>query len=451
MVAAALLAAALLAPPARAASHALLMTLDYGGTPSVLPGMDLDGRMAREIAIGMGVPERNIVWLRNQALTFDGMAAALQDLVDVQVQEGDKVFLYYSGHGAQLAGDGAGTSKCSEAIVSADLKLFFDEKLEKLLARLAAKASQVVVMNDSCYSAGQATKGLPAPAGEEVVKLYVAPAATANQAGYACSQPVNRALTRSLGIVDARTSTRMLYVAGTADDEAALATPAGSVATLAWHRCLADPAADLDGNGIVDGEELRACAQRVVDGAARRHHQTITLLGDTRLPLSFATGAGSADAPIVHPGRAFETLRQAADPGIGVELEVVRRRLKIDRDLLDLSVRTARAGYLYLLYVSSDGKLVQLFPNGRDRDNRLAAGAYRFPRPGWGIQAQGPVGSGQLIAFLSTAPRDFTKGAGVEGPFAVREANASAVRALAVTTLDGRYGASRVVTIEEVR
>jgi hypothetical protein len=37
-----------------AANHALIMTIDYSGTPSALPGIDKDGEIATRIAPGHG-------------------------------------------------------------------------------------------------------------------------------------------------------------------------------------------------------------------------------------------------------------------------------------------------------------------------------------------------------------------------------------------------------------
>ena len=285
---------------AHAENHALIMTLDYGATKNPLPatGIEIDGRMAREMAVRMGVPDDNIVWVRNGSLTVEGMDAAFQSLIRGRVHEGDKVFIYYSGHGMQFVNTGDSASKCSEAMVSADLEAFSDARIESALAALAALAAQVIVMNDSCYSGGQATRELGSDLREgEVVKRYVPKTESARNSAYQCDRPVNRALTRSLGVVERRGSSRMMYIAATADNEASLATPLGSMATLAWHQCLAGGSADGGGSGVIDGDELRRCSQRLIDGAGRRHRQTITLVGDGALPLSFAGPESGKAAP----------------------------------------------------------------------------------------------------------------------------------------------------------
>lgn len=438
----------------RAENHALIMTIDYAGTRAQLPptGIEADGRMAAEIAQGMGVPAANIRWLRNGSLGMEGLTAALQDLLNNRVREGDKVFLYYSGHGTQTEGRGV---KCTEGMVSADLRAYTDDKLEAALEALAAKASQVVMLNDSCFSGGQATKSLDRGVGDGAVAkvFYNDKSGAASDADYVCNQPVNKSgLGRTLGVVGAKPSTRMLYIAASADNEVSWAAREGSTATLAWSRCLSNRAADRDGNGIIDGEELRQCAQAMIDRAGGKK-QTITLKGESGLPLSFtasAGGSGGSAAPS-NMSQALETLRRAADPTMLVEISVANPQLKINRDLLDFSVRTAQAGYLYLLHIGTDGKFYQLFPNGRDSNNQVTAGTHRFPRPSWGIQAQGPEGTGYVMAYLSNTPRNFGKELGNEGGFATAAPTAGTVRSLGVVALDGRYGASSVAAIQEVR
>ena len=447
-----------IAAQARAENHALIMTIDYIGTRAQLPptGIEADGRMATQMAQGMGVPAANIRWLRNGSLGLEGMTVAIEDMTRNRIGEGDKVFVYYSGHGTQTENAG-GRSKCTEGMVAADLRPYTDERLEAALDALSAKASQVVMLNDSCFSGGQATKSLDHGLGDGAVAkvFYSEKSGAASDADYACNQPVNKSgLSRTLGVVGARASTRMLYVAASADNEVSWALPSGSTATVAWSRCLANREADRDGNGIIDGEELRTCAQALIDAAGGKR-QTITLRGEAGLPLSFLAGAGASasasSAPVSNPAQALETLRLAADPTIRVEVSIKNARLKIDRDLLDFSVRTERPGYLYLLHIGTDGKFYQLFPNARDSNNFLNAGSHSFPRPAWGIQAQGPEGSGYVMAYLSSAPRNFTKGMATEGGFATAASTAATVHKLGVVALDGRYGASRVATIEEVR
>ena len=435
--------------PAQAANHALIMTIDYAGTKVALPGIDKDGELAVKMAQSMGVPRQNIQWLRNRDLTMGGMSAAVQNLTQNRIADGDKVFMYYSGHGYQKSGN---DSKCTESLVTADFKFFDDERLRQSLDALAAKASQVVMFNDSCFSGGAATKDMASDLDGSVPKLFVdEKSGSAADAGYACGQASNKDFgSRTLGVVSRQRPAQMLYVAASSDSEVSRASPSGSWATQAWAACLWGTGADRDGNGIVNGHELRQCAQAFIDRRFPRP-QTITLVGNADLPVSFVDSGATAPTPVVNPRGTLESLRAAADTRIHVGLSIGKPRLTIGRDLLDFSVTSQRDGYLYLLHVASDGKFYVLFPNKLDTNNYFKVGTQRFPRPAWGIQAQGPVGTSYVMAYLAESPKEFTKDLESEGPFATGEANSDTTRKLGVVALTGRFGASAVVAIQEVK
>jgi hypothetical protein len=435
---------------ALAANHALIMTIDYANTPNALPGIDKDAEIATKIAEGMGVPRQNIKRVRNQELTLAGMSSLLNELVQNRISDGDKVFLYYSGHGYQRSGSGV---KCTESLVSADEKFFEDERLQQALDKLAAKASQVVMFNDSCFSGGAATKDLSRSGDDSVPKAYQdLKAGSSADADYACGSPTNKDFfgSRSLGVVARQRPTQMLYVAASGDNEVSRATSNGSWGTLAWAHCLASKAADQDGNGLVDGEELRQCSQGYIDKNFSKR-QTIKLIGNDKLMMSFAGNSTTTTAPITNARGTLETLRASADPGMQVGMSITKSRLTIGKDLLDFSVTTGRPGYLHLLHVSSDGKFYVLFPNKLDSNNFVQAGTHRFPRAAWGIQAQGPQGTSYVMAYLSDSPKDFTKELDSDGPFATGDATGGTSRKLGIVALNGRYGASQVSAIQEVK
>lgn len=470
-------AAALFSVAAQAENHALILWIgDYGDPKNDLPGIDLDAANARLIAHAMGVPDRNITEISNARLTKDGIRNGLTKLYQT-IKDGDKVFIYYSGHGGQVSGHET-NAKCSEVLVARD-GLVLDAFLQDALSTIGKRASQVVMINDSCFSGGAATKSamLSGEPGDRA--KFMAPDAKANSAvtqGYACGDATNtQKITRSLGEMSKDTrGPQVLYIAASNDTQVSFATPKGSVGTLAFAHCIGLANADADRSGRINGEELRDCAQAYID--RRRTKQTITLQGNGRLPLSFVkteSAAAPAAAPAhvaaqaapaapatatatVNAAQALHDLQAGADRSLPVQMALARSSLRIGKDLLELTVSTGREGYLYLLQVGSDGKTFNLlFPNKVDGENFLAAGAHRFPRPSWRLRSGGPAGKSHILAIVSPEKKDLSRGMSASSVFPSSSANQSNTRTLVVEATgadnggSGRYGASSVLTVTE--
>jgi serine/threonine protein kinase len=129
------------------------------------------------------------------------------------------------------------------------------------------------------------------------------------------------------------------------------------------------------------------------------------------------------------PSREFERIAASQSPDYQVVAAADKPRLRIGKDALTLSVKTEREGYLYVLLSGTDGGIVQLFPNGKSKNNRIrAASTLRIPPAGdnWGTDAAlGPPGVDHLIAIVSANPRDFSAmGMAVQDGFAMTTRNA---------------------------
>jgi hypothetical protein len=106
------------------------------------------------------------------------------DQLESTIRQGDRVFIYYSGHGAQEP-NSSGGSRCTEGMFVHDMSLYKDSDLEQSLQKISRKASQLVMFNDSCFSGGAATKAIgPANA---VPKIYKA---VAQQSNYNCGDAI---------------------------------------------------------------------------------------------------------------------------------------------------------------------------------------------------------------------------------------------------------------------
>jgi hypothetical protein len=84
-------------------------------------------------------------------------------------------------------------------------------------------------------------------------------------------------------------------------------------------------------------------------------------------------------------------------------------------DPIEFRVRSARDGYLTIVDLGTDGKVVVVYPNADDKDNRIRAGEEKvIPTPSMKSMfvAQEPLGRGIVRAFITAVPLDlpFTEG-----------------------------------------
>lgn len=281
----------LVAGAARAESYGLLLWIGNYAEPSAkLQGIRLDAELARDMLRLMGVPRERTVELSDEQLDFATLRAALVRMRE-RLRPADTLVIYFSGHGKRLAR--AAQPGCQEGIVTVDGRLFLDALLQPELEALAGAAGRVIMFNDSCHSGGAATKRFDpdAPAAqpkayplEPVLDEPVAKGGASNAPDSTCTTPVNRS--KAFG-APALPQDRMFYLAASADDEVAWATPQGSLATRAWHACLADPrGTDSDGDGRVSGAELAACASAWIARNEPKLRQTITPQFNAQLTLA---------------------------------------------------------------------------------------------------------------------------------------------------------------------
>lgn len=119
-------------------------------------------------------------------------------------------------------------------------------------------------------------------------------------------------------------------------------------------------------------------------------------------------------APPVEPALAsLATLKEIEaqrNPKRRVDVTVDKTELRIGKDPLNLKIRSARDGYVYLVLLGSDRKSFYiLFPNGLDRDNAIRANVtMSLPRPDWKVVAQGPAGTDHMLVVVSDTPRDLS-------------------------------------------
>ena len=467
--------------------HALIIGVGTYEDPLVppLPGTKLDKVSATQIAQAMQVPDGNIQYLHDSQATVSNIRTALNNLND-RVQDGDRVFIHYSGHGTRYKDPQAGG--CVEALLPYDgmsKGMISNTEMASLLAQITQKTDKLFVMYDACHSGG-----------------LVAAAATARTRGIAnsndegalrpkfaalseeCSKPVN-IKTRSLvneQVNRGALPQDIVHISAARDNEISFDDEQkGGLATQFFRDCMLREAKDLDGSGAISIEEIKQCAQEKInrrmqnDNNFKAHNlvlsgngnfvpawfsqgvpqtanvmtalatpdKTVTQVAVTPAPatptpppaqqialatpsttaMPAATQSQTLATSDIKPLSGEDALKQMYDQRNAkrkVRVTLTKDQLVIGKDVLEFSVQSDRAGYVYAALAGSDGKaLYMLFPNDLDQNNRIEAGqTLKLPQGKWRIKSSGPVGTNHLLVMVADAPRDLQAlSAKKEGPF----------------------------------
>jgi hypothetical protein len=465
---AAILAGALAAPAAQArdGNHALIIGISHYSAESgadPLLGVPHDVENARRMAAAMGVDPAAIVELRDAQATKEHIVQQLE-VLRAAVQGGDKVLLYFSGHGTRLeTADG-----CKEGFSTYTGAMLTDEELATYTQPISRLADKLLVMIDACFSGGviqSATRSL-LEAGNMRAKFSAGASA-------ACMAPVNQSPTRSLLSELKRLGVHeenFVQIAAANFNEVSWDNKAfGGLATSSVARCLLGEAKDLDESGAISLDEVRACAQSRMNDLMQPYvargmsPSTLQVKGNRNLvvvatppaaeivppslpsvpppeptppllPPPPAPPLAAVPAPPLEAQRpatgaraTLEEIFQQRDPRLKVDV-VAPARLKIGREPLHFTVRSSANGYLYAVLLGSDASsFYLLFPNKLDADNRISANRdYVFPRPGWKVAAGGPAGTDRMLFVVSPTPRDpqvFAAASSGGGPYTYSVAN----------------------------
>jgi hypothetical protein len=408
-------------------NHALIITVsEYPRSP--LPGVATDRALGIEMAQRFGVPAKNIVELSEQQVTREGLARALQDM-NQAMMPGDKLFIYYSGHGARFFNKD--TKQCEESIVMQDMHLVTKNEFAQMIRPLSQKADKTIVMLDSCHAGGVAqTASTRSMSGMGEMRPKFSPEASSAQ----CSQAVNvGAFSQSRGIDLGTTDNNIVILAAARKNEVAWATSHGSSLTYNFEQCLNGGATDSDRSGSISMQELTDCVQarldKTQDESIRQH---ATLAGNATLVPAFSglptdtAGAAPGGAPSAGPSPGGVHTPGVDTPGVDtlatlndiyhqrddrwdVKVKLDQPTLKIGSNLA-LSVRSNRDGYVYVFYRGTQpDSFYLLFPNQLDSSNVLAANyELRLPRENWTVTALGPRGTDHILVMVTESARDFS-------------------------------------------
>jgi Domain of unknown function (DUF4384)/Caspase domain len=417
-------------PVERQTRHALIIGIgayDVAGVPA-LRGVVHDIASARRMARAMAVPDGQVTVLRDREATgarIVGEIAALHS----RMAEGDRVFVYFSGHGTrwyeETQSNRGVAGACNEGLLAADGQVLTSTTLGEALAPLARRADKLLVFYDAGFAGGVSGVPLRTRSLHEGAELLT-PKFALTGASERCTLAGN-VRTHSLAAALQRRQAlpqNVVHVAASAADEVSFDSSAsGGVATVAWRDCLLGQAQDLDGSGGVTVQEVTRCAQARVDralaGQPDIQGQTLVTAGNVAFVPAWpgmAPGAPAASAPLAatpatapaRPGDILAELHGQRDGSRSVVASVRQPRMRIGVDALQIDVTPSRDGHLYIALAGSDGQsLVLLYPNDLAVDNRVRAGqTLSLPGKDWEIVAAGPPGTETLLVMVSDAPRD---------------------------------------------
>ena len=379
-------------PAALAADHALVLTIAQYANAPALPGVLHDRDNATRLAARLGFAAASVLRVNDAALDVAGLDRQLAELA-VRVQPGDRVFVYWSGHGTSRTIEGGA---CEQGLLAHDGQPYDASRLAAHLGTITGKAAEVVVVIDACHAGGLAqgaalrSAALAATGLRPKFAAVAGNAADAADAADACAAPVNIGLPlQRRGAVNLELN-HVLLAAARADEVAFDHAERGGLATSALVGCLdAAPSA-------ISFAELATCAQAAIERStpklANLRPQHLVLAGNGALRVAAAGLAQNTP-----PQQQIERLLSAADKAWGLVLTTPQPVLRIGRDALALTLTSDRDGRFAIYYLGSDGRaLTRLYPTRAGEANQLRAGVpFTIPRR-W--RSQGPAGNNRLVA-----------------------------------------------------
>lgn len=434
----ALLSAFAPASPALA-DRALVIGIDaYGRDPNIGP---LDGAVADALRMqsyllteGVYAAEQ-VLLLADGAATRAAILSAIEDWLIAGTRPGERVLLFYAGHGGHVPGL-QNPAASDQVLIPVDshfddageLRDFIrDKELAALLERLNDR--QVTVIVDSCFS-GDITRGAPLPDDRARMRTIAYPA---RPGARSTVPPAPGAV-----LIDSRPG-RTVWSAASATQPSWETTRDGAVSgvfTSAFLDGLAGEA-DAEGNGVITHLELHNWLLDVSARACSRISRCLALTPTLEVARALqvapvaSTLAGLAAAPVPGAATLAETVLvppavatpvTASDGGEGgrVTLRIASAEPLREGDAATFIVEADFDGYLTLVDINPLGEATQLFPNrfsaaarqiyGQGGDRIGAGQPVRLPDStyGFAFTVQPPFGDGVLVAVVTADPVDLS-------------------------------------------
>jgi hypothetical protein len=244
--------------------HALIIGVgQYSKASGAEPllGVAKDMVTSRSMALAMGVPDQQIIELRDTNATKKNIFAALDSLRQ-KVGVGEKVFIYFSGHGTSYST----RNGCEQGFIPYTQGRYTQDDLisEAEIAGYTSKISQVadkaVVMVDACFSGGVvASRTRSISQAANVRAKFVAPAS--EKCDVAVNQTVTRSFTPAMQRFGVPQENFVQISAANYNEVSWDNEQLGGLATHSIGQCLLGDAKDINSSGAITLEEIRLCAQ----------------------------------------------------------------------------------------------------------------------------------------------------------------------------------------------
>ena len=248
--------------------HALIVGVgqySQASGASTLKGIPKDMNTSRNMALAMGVPDRQIVELRDKKATKANILEALDNL-NKNVGPGEKVFIYFSGHGTSYStknGCEQGFIPYTQGRYTQD-DLLSENELASYTSKISQKADKAIVMVDACFSGG-----LVASRTRSISQIADIRAKFVPPASEKCDVAVNQTVTRSFAPAMQRLGIpqeNFVQISAANYNEVSWdSEQLGGLATHALGQCLLGEAKDMNRSGSITLEEARQCAQVKLD------------------------------------------------------------------------------------------------------------------------------------------------------------------------------------------
>ena len=404
-LAAALAGAVWAAPPAEAGQRALLIGV---GTykhvqPLIGPPRDVD-KVERLLTEHLGFERSEIAVLKNDKATRENILRTIETVLINGSQPGDRIFIYYSGHGGQVEDrNGDEEDGLDETLVPVDAGIggelealqITDDETGALLDRLADRNVTVIV--DACHS-GTVTRSVKPPEDGAATPRTIFPVALSRS-----TRIDPEAHKREESFVKSQ-GQRVVWSAAAAH-QYSWETGGEGLFTKYFIEGVAERRADRNGNRVVSIAELLDYTRTKAENwCANAKECELGFTPNVEAPSeAMARAVVPVGAESDDPGDIVGQDNQA-----GLRVEVLPKASARLGETVRFQVTSDRSGWLILLDINARGEVTQIFPNEIVRehgsDNRIAAGRpITIPDAyyGFAFTAREPLGEGALMAVVT--------------------------------------------------